>query len=130
MKKLKGLKHLSLQDSSRLTTTMQGGPWTAEQRSSLAEAVASLSETVSVKTDRCQQTCLSFASTLTDPAWDALFGRSLIHSKVSLLGAHGWSIGLTCPNELTQLAMGEVLTYCLRSTGIPVEPIQVRQYAK
>ena len=101
--KLKQLKGLTMRDATSFTTAISTGPWAPEQKSSLGECIGALatSGVGAVKVRRKMQSLVHLENYLTNAEWEQLQTKTLVGSKVNMIAARLWTLGIACPSEPT-----------------------------
>ena len=113
--RLDTMPNASAQQCAALTMAINEGPWSSEQKCSLAAVVARTSAQTGKR--RAMQTCMHFEQYMTMSEWQALRTRALRAGKINQIAQRCWVIGLTCPTERTVQKIATVLITCEQEYG-------------
>jgi hypothetical protein len=117
LSRVRDINGLSMDLATRLTETVNAGPWSPPQMLTLNQEISSrmgASVPVAPASRREMQTCMHFEQYLTLKEWNHLKGSALRSAKIVQLASRAWSIGITCPSEPTTLRIACVLATCDR----------------
>lgn len=104
--KINNTKAITAEDATAMTNAFEQGPWSGQQKSTLATDVATkLSSAPTGSAGRKTQTCLGFERFLTMKRMVVLKSDSSISLKVEELAEASAAIGLRCPSEQTLARM-------------------------
>ena len=111
--KIQSLHRMDAPDAASISQKINAGPWTADQKTALANAVAdrlTANRSSERSNTRCIQHCPMYHNYVTCSAADFLGDqRNAIHAKVNKMCDIAWNAGLHCPSEHTIQVMVGVL---------------------
>ena len=105
---------------SSLTAAITAGPWTNEQRKSLAGVLIHHPDSSPVAKRRPNQKCCHFGNFIPAALWVKLRDTTNVSqvSRASMLATLGHALGLECPDQPTLYRMASVLVYCDRASEL------------
>ena len=109
----KTLTALDMSQGQRLTEAIRKGPWTPEQKSSLAGVVDALVATCGRTTRRALQTLPCPENALLAVEWASIrCPQTLRQAKIAQMAGRFWTLGLTCPSEPTSFKIAAIICIC------------------